>query len=58
MAGAAHGSREEADYERDFSRGYIDAVHATLDATRKFVRTGEDPTRPKDASEVSDCAEK
>ena len=45
LAGAAHGSREEVEYEEGFSRGYVDAVHATLDATRKFVRTGEDPTR-------------
>lgn len=44
LADAEHGSPEEADYEREFSRGYINAVNATLDATREFVRTGADPT--------------
>lgn len=45
LAHAEHGSREEADYQREFSKNYINAVTATLDATRRFVRTGEDPTQ-------------
>ncbi len=44
LANAEHGSAEEADYEKEFARGYINAVTATLEATRRFVSTGEDPT--------------
>ena len=45
LADAEHGSPAEAAYEKEFSKGYISAVNSTLDATRRFVRTGEDPTR-------------
>ena len=45
LADAEHGSPAETAYEKEFSKGYINAVNSTLDATRRFVRTGEDPTR-------------
>jgi len=45
LADAEHGSPAEAAYEKDFSKGYINAVNSTLDATRRFASTGEDPTR-------------
>lgn len=34
LADAEHGSQEEANYRRDFAKGYINAVTATLAATR------------------------
>ena len=50
VAGMAHDSPEEAEYRRTFSGGYVNAVNATLDALREFVRTGVDPTQGAVAS--------
>lgn len=44
LEGAEHGGPEERSYEEEFAAGYLDAVKATLDAVREFVRSGEDPT--------------
>ena len=44
VAGMAHRSAEELEYESGFAQGYLGAVNTTLDAMRNFMRTGVDPT--------------
>ena len=46
VAGMAHRSPEEIEYERGFATGYLSAVETTLSALREFVQTGVDPTVP------------
>ncbi len=44
VAGLAHRSEAELEYERGFATGYLSAVDTTLAALREMVRTGVDPT--------------
>lgn len=44
IAGMAHRSPEELEYEHGFAKGYLSAVDTTLEALREFVQTGVDPT--------------
>jgi hypothetical protein len=52
LQGAQPGGPEEREYERKFAEGYIAAVNDTLDAARRFVRTGEDPTQTLTGADV------
>jgi hypothetical protein len=53
LQGAEPGGPEEREYERKFADGYIEAVNDTLEAARRFVRTGEDPTQALTSSDVA-----